>query len=111
MKETIARVAASTVIKTAQTMKPALARMVTAAKDASLDRHTPIDGRTGTSHRTTRAAVRTEAIAWGAETVPVEIKLRWRPSENEIVLAAITVIMVALVAIIALAAAAILTMG
>jgi hypothetical protein len=54
---------------------------------------------------------RTEAIAWGAETVPVEIKPRWRPSEDEIVLAAITVILVALVAIIALAAAAILTMG
>jgi hypothetical protein len=61
------------------------------------------------SHRTT--AARTEAIAWGAESVPVEIKPRWRPSEDEIVLAAITVILVALVAIIALAAAAILTMG
>ncbi len=55
------------------------------------------------SHRTTRAAARTEAIAWGAETVPVEIKTRWRPSENAIVLAAITVVIAALVAIIALA--------
>ncbi len=62
------------------------------------------------SHRTT-AAARTEAIAWGPETVPVEIKPRWRPSEDEIVLAAITVVLVALVAIIALAAAAVLTMG
>jgi hypothetical protein len=62
------------------------------------------------SHRTTVAA-RTEAIASGAETVLVEIKPRWRPSEDEIVLAAITVILVALVAIIALAAAAVLTMG
>lgn len=62
------------------------------------------------SHRTT-AGARTEAIGWGAETVPVEIEPRWRPSEDEIVLAAITVILVALVAIIALAAAAVLTMG
>jgi len=62
------------------------------------------------SHRTT-AAARTGAIGWGAETVPVEIKPRWRPSEDEIVLAAITVILVALGAIIAVAAAAVLTMG
>jgi hypothetical protein len=62
------------------------------------------------SHRTTVAA-RTEAIPSGAETVLVEIKPRWRRGEDEIVLAAITVILVALVAIIALAAAAILTMG
>jgi hypothetical protein len=47
----------------------------------------------------------------GAETVPVEIKPRSRPSENAVVLAAITVILAALVAIIALATAAILTMG
>jgi hypothetical protein len=53
----------------------------------------------------------TEAIAWGTETVPVEIKPRWRPSQHEIVHAAITVIMLALVAIIALAGAAVLTMG
>jgi len=47
----------------------------------------------------------------GAETVPVELESRWRPSEDAIVRAAITVILVALVAIIALAAAAVLTMG
>jgi hypothetical protein len=62
------------------------------------------------SHRTT-AAARTEAIDRGAETVPVETAPRWRPSEDEIVRAAITVILVALVAIIGLAAAAVLTMG
>lgn len=56
-------------------------------------------------------AAQTEAIALGAETVLVETKPRWRPSEDEIVLAAITVTLVALVTIIALAAAAILTMG
>jgi hypothetical protein len=53
----------------------------------------------------------TEAIARGAETVALEIKPPWRPAENAIVRAAITVIMVALAAIIALAAAAVLTMG
>jgi hypothetical protein len=63
-----------------------------------------------TSHRATGTA-RTEAIAWGAETVLVEIKPRWRPSEDEIVLAAITVILLSLMAIIAVGAAAILTMG
>jgi len=53
----------------------------------------------------------TEPIVWGAEPVSVEIEPCWRPSEDEIVLAAMTVILVALVAIIALGAAAILTMG
>jgi hypothetical protein len=65
---------------------------------------------TGVSRRTTTAA-RIEAIAWGVKTVLVEIKPRRRPSEDEIVLAAITVILVALGTIIALAAAAVLTMG
>jgi hypothetical protein len=66
-----------------------------------------------TSHTTTAVAARTEAIAFGAgaETALVELKPRWRPSEDEIELAAITVIFVSLVAIMALAAAAILTMG
>ncbi len=63
-----------------------------------------------TSHGTTVAA-RTEAIGSAAETVPVETKPHWRPSEDEIVRAAITVILVALVAIIAIAAAAVFTMG
>jgi hypothetical protein len=56
-------------------------------------------------------AARTEAIAWDAETVLVEIKPRRRPSEDEIVLAAIAVILASLMAIMAVAAAAILTMG
>jgi hypothetical protein len=65
------------------------------------------------SHRTTVVAARTQAIAFGAgaETALAELKSRWPPSEDEIVLAAITVIFVSLVAIIAVAAAAILTMG
>jgi hypothetical protein len=64
---------------------------------------------TEVSHRTPTAA-RIGAIAWGVKTVLVEIKPRRRPSEDEIVLAAITVILVSLVAIIALAAAAVITM-
>jgi hypothetical protein len=56
-------------------------------------------------------AARTGAIAFGAETALVELKPRWRPSEDEIELTAITVIFVSLAAIMALAAAAILTMG
>jgi hypothetical protein len=63
-----------------------------------------------TCHGTTVVAARTEAIAFGAGAL-VELKPRWRPSEDEIELAAITVIFVSLVAIMALAAAAILTMG
>jgi hypothetical protein len=62
------------------------------------------------SYRTTVVA-RIEAVPCGAETAPVAIKPRWRPSEDEIVFAAITVILLSLMAIIAVAAAAILTMG
>jgi hypothetical protein len=60
---------------------------------------------------TTSVAARSEAIACRAETVLVEIKPRWRPSEDEIVRAAITVLLLSLMAIIAVGAAAILTMG
>jgi hypothetical protein len=56
-------------------------------------------------------AARTEAIASGAEIILVETRPRWRPSEDEIVRAAITGILLALWAIIAIAAAAVLTMG
>ncbi|OBG38760.1 hypothetical protein [Mycobacterium sp. E3198] len=52
-------------------------------------------------------STKTRALAWRVETVMP----RWRPSEDEIVRAAITVILVALGTIIALAAMAILTMG
>ncbi len=55
----------------------------------------------------TALAVRPKALAWRVETVVP----RWRPSEDEIVRAAITVILVALGTIMALAAMAILTMG
>ncbi|MCV7090926.1 MULTISPECIES: hypothetical protein [Mycobacterium] len=55
----------------------------------------------------TAVATRGRALAWRVETAMP----RWRPSEDEIVRAAITVILVALGTIIALAAMAILTMG
>ena len=61
--------------------------------------------------RRTGLVARTEALVSRAETVLVEMTPRWRPSEDEIERAAITVILVALVAIIALAAAGALTMG
>lgn len=51
------------------------------------------------------------AFGCGTEIVLAERKPPWRPNEDEIVRAAITVILVALGVIIALAAGAILTMG
>jgi hypothetical protein len=59
----------------------------------------------------TRVGRKNPSNSLGAETVPVEIQPRWRPSEDAIVRGAIAVILVALVSIIALAAAAVLTMG
>jgi hypothetical protein len=64
------------------------------------------DGESVLSHGTA-VVPRTKALARRVETfIP-----RWRPSEDEIVRAAITVILVALGTIMALAATAILTMG
>ncbi len=59
----------------------------------------------------TLAVARVNAIACRGDTVLVELKPRWRPTEDEIVRAAITAIFVALVAVIGVAAGAILTMG
>lgn len=83
------------------------AAMPTHAPDSSypMNRHEDADGEV-LSHGTA-LATRTKALAWRVETVMP----RWRPSEDEIVRAAITVILVALGTIIALAAMAILTMG
>ncbi len=72
----------------------------------SMNRHEDADGESVLSHGTA-VATRTKALAWRVGTVMP----RWRPSEDEIVRAAITVILVALGTIIALAAMAILTMG
>ncbi|WP_131806137.1 hypothetical protein [Mycobacterium alsense] len=61
-------------------------------------------------HRTT-APTRFDAIAWAANTLLAAIKPRWRPAEEDIVLVAITVIVLALGSIILLGAGAILTMS
>jgi hypothetical protein len=57
------------------------------------------------------AVAKVNAIACRGNTVLVDLKPRWRLTEEEIVRAAITVIFVALVAVIGVAACAILTMG
>lgn len=75
--------------------------------------HQPAQGE-GASHPhddVTLAVARLNATAWRGDTVLAELKPRWRPTEEDIVRASITVIFVALVAVIGIAAGAILTMG
>ncbi|WP_231986658.1 hypothetical protein [Mycobacterium sp. 852002-40037_SCH5390672] len=55
------------------------------------------------------AVAKVNALACRGDTVLVDLKPRWRLTEEEIVRAAITVILVALVAVIGVAAGAILT--
>lgn len=57
------------------------------------------------------AVAKLNALAGRGDTVLVESKPRWRPTEQEIVRAAIVVILVALTAVIGVAGGAILTMG
>lgn len=57
------------------------------------------------------AVARLNAIGCRGDTVLFELKPRWPLTEEDIVRAAITVILVALVAVIGVAASAILTMG
>ncbi|WP_055399277.1 MULTISPECIES: hypothetical protein [unclassified Mycobacterium] len=74
--------------------------------------HEPI--RESASHAAddvTSAVARLNAVDWRRDTVRAEMKPGWRPTEEEIVRAAITVIFVALMAVIGVAAGAILTMG
>ncbi len=77
--------------------------MTTAMPTHALVSSSPIDAHEDADGESKR----TRALAWRVETVVP----RWRPSEDEIVRAAITVILVALGTIMALAAMAILTMG
>lgn len=51
------------------------------------------------------------AIGCNGDTVPAELKPRWRLTEEEIVRAAITLILVSLMALIGLSVGAILMMG
>jgi hypothetical protein len=74
--------------------------------------HEPVEKDAGHAHDdVTSAVARVNAVAWRGDTVLAELKPRWRTTEEEIVRAAITVILVALVAVIGVAAGAILTMG
>ncbi|CQD14967.1 hypothetical protein BN1232_03186 [Mycobacterium lentiflavum] len=57
------------------------------------------------------AVAKLNAKACLGDTLDAELKARWRLTEEEIVRASITVILVALVAVISVAASAILTMG
>jgi hypothetical protein len=57
------------------------------------------------------AVARVNGIAFSGETVLREVKPRWQVTEEEVVRAAITVILVALATVIGVAAGAILTMG
>ncbi|OBB90353.1 hypothetical protein [Mycobacterium sp. 852002-30065_SCH5024008] len=74
--------------------------------------HEPIENFASHAHDDVASAVATvNAIAWRTDAILAELKPRWRPTEEEIVRAAIMVILVALVAVIGVAAVAILTMG
>lgn len=57
------------------------------------------------------AVAKLNAIAGRGDTAPVDSRPRWQLTEEEIVRAVITVILVALVAVIGVAAGAILAMG
>ncbi|OBH21370.1 hypothetical protein [Mycobacterium sp. E3247] len=74
--------------------------------------HEPVEKDAVDAHDdVTLAVARVNAFACRGETVLAELKPRWRATEEEILRAAITVILVALVAVIGVAAGAILTMG
>lgn len=74
--------------------------------------HNPVGNDAADGHDDLLLAVaRMNAVARRGDTVVVESMPRWRLTEEDIVRAAITVILVALVAVIGVAAGAILTLG
>ena len=73
--------------------------------------HDPVENAADEHDDVLLAVAKLNAIACRGDTVLVDLKPRWRLTEEEIVRAAITVIFVALVAVIGVAACAILTMG
>lgn len=74
--------------------------------------HDPIEKFTACEHDDFVSAVASiNTIGCRGDSVLLELKPRWRLTEEEIVRAAITVILVSLIALIGLAAGAILTMG
>jgi hypothetical protein len=74
--------------------------------------HNPVDKDAADGHDDLLLAVaKMNAVARRADTVLVESRPRWRLTEEEILRAAVAVILVALVAVIGVAAGSILTMG
>ena len=74
--------------------------------------HNPVDKDAADGHDDLLLAVaKMNAVARRAETVLVESRPHWRLTEEEIVRAAVAVILVAFVTVIGVAAGAILTMG
>lgn len=74
--------------------------------------HEPVEDHAARAHDdVTLAVASVNAFACQGETVLAELKPRWRVTEEDILLASVTVILVALVAVIGVAASAILTMG
>ena len=74
--------------------------------------HEPVEKYAAHEHDDFISAVASiNAIGCQGDTVLVEVEPRWRPTEEEIVRAAITAILFALITLIGLAAGAILTMG
>jgi hypothetical protein len=74
--------------------------------------HDPIEKYATYEHDDFISAVASiNAIGCPRDTILVKAKPRWRPTEEEIVRAAVTVILVSLMALIGLAGGAILTMG
>ncbi|MEZ0352447.1 hypothetical protein [Mycobacterium sp. pR1184] len=77
----------------------------------ALATHDPVEIDAAEAHDDVLLAVaKVNAKARVGDTVAVESKPRWRLTEEEIVRASITVILVALMAVISVAAVAILTM-
>ncbi|BCZ24232.1 hypothetical protein MYSE111917_05575 [Mycobacterium senriense] len=74
--------------------------------------HDPVETDAAHGHDDVLLAVaKLNAMACRGDTILAELKPRWRLTEEEIVRAAITVILVALLAVIGVATGAILTMG
>jgi hypothetical protein len=74
--------------------------------------HNPIDKDAADQHDDLLlAATKMNAVARRGDTVLVGSRPRWRLTEEEIVRAAVAVILVSLVTVISVAAAGILTMG
>ncbi|OBK48891.1 hypothetical protein [Mycobacterium sp. 1081908.1] len=74
--------------------------------------HQPVEKDAAHEHEAVTSAIaRLDAIDCRGDSVLAEFKPRWRLTEEEIVRAAITVILVALVAVIGIAVGAIVTMG